>query len=517
MINCPGREGKRMQRSATVKKGCDLLYSGICRTILGDAPAEFPPLYLYAIWLVIILLRLHPATLSLWEDEIFDLVVKVNATWRVALGFENTNITNHILYAALSKIIIKALHHHWVEFVYRIPSLVAGALILPIAFMVFARTAGRFCAVTGTLLLCLLPQMTYHVSSARSYMLWMLLTVICWGLSPGVAGVKRWGRLAGAYFLLGLAHPFGLIVLACFGVLGCFTGNNRCTLRDWFVNASLSLPAFVYCVPIMSGINKWGGTAFTGYSSWKPSSTMAFLPDYFKYFFGSSIFPGYEYLWIAIVLLGLLAIWKKSPRTAVVYFLFMLAVPAVFVLKNQPGNFGRYGMGAFPFWLAAASAGLQQIREKAMNLAGPKKGTLRERFFNASVIAAAVMLVIPWLPDLARNSMYPKHDYRSLYKTYTADFPGSVKLFSTFGEYACGFDYYGRQYGVDYQVVPSQEAVLDSLGTGNGCSGLVYNSEINPLVLYPWIEKNGLVLYGVWKGSESPRLYLFMPKACVRN
>jgi len=96
------------------------LYRRTCALFLGRGEYPEPPLALAGVWAVVTLLRLYPAGMSLWEDEIWMLVVSVNQAWTTVLGFSHYYSGNHIAYSAIGKLLLAASHYHCTEFMFRL-------------------------------------------------------------------------------------------------------------------------------------------------------------------------------------------------------------------------------------------------------------------------------------------------------------------------------------------------------------------------------------------------------------
>lgn len=424
----------------------------------GPVPAHAPPAWLVLVWLAFGLARLYPASFSLWEDEIWNLVVTIDAPWKTALGISDYNSINHILHSVAAKALIKTSGHHGVEFVFRIPSLAAAFLAMPMGFAAFSALAGRGAGITGSLLLAVLPAVNYHAANARGYAVWLLLVLWAMALLAEPRGKPPWIRLGLAYFLAGLSHGLGLVSVAMFAAAGLWLGKGGVTPRKWAANAALAVPVFLYCIPVLAVMGIMGERVRPE-GSWSPVRASAFLADWFEYQFGALHFSGWSFGWAALMLGGFLAMAarRESRPRALALAAMGLAIPLAFILKNHPETFVQYSMGGLPFWLAWISAGLAGL-----------SAFLRRRFLPESVrepaigAAIAVALVLPLVPRVLLYLSQPKQDYRGLVKAYARDFPGQP-LFGISPVYETGLAYYCRRAGIGFHILGDTARIRERL------------------------------------------------------
>jgi hypothetical protein len=493
-----------------VNNAVETTYKAFHGFFLGcPEPDQCPPLWLWALWCVMASAWVFPATFSLWEDEIWMLVASVDQPWRTVLGFADYYSGNHVLYSVLSRILVKASGHHCVEFVYRVPSLLAGTLLLPMSFAVMNRFSGRFCGMAASLLMCFLPAITYHAANARGYMLWCFLTTWTIGLvNENLRGIN-WPRRTAAYFLLGISHPLALITLAGFGVFGCCIGKKACSLKQWTLNALLCVPAVIYSVPAIRFVRAYHAsiTAPEGISF---ISRFSFVPNAMESLFGTPLFPGFSMVFFILAVAGIVAFFRTSFRRGLGLAGLAGIMPLAFVVSGDPFSFDRCFMGSVPIVILLVCRGFEPLKNYFV------KHVIAVFSFQvrADIFAAATggLLMCLWIPKLAYYETCPKQDYRTCIRTYVNKFPRASILFSISSKYFTGLSYYARQFNRRYHVLATPQEAIDSLiRSDNGVRGIV--RAVEPGVsdeMVDWTNKN-MSLYGEWKGTNLSTV-LYVPR-----
>jgi hypothetical protein len=474
------------------------VHRSTCTFFLGEGDYPAPPALLAVLWGAVTLLRLYPSFKSLWEDEIWMLVVSVDQPWKVVFGFENFYSGNHILYSALSKVLLAATHHHWTEFVYRIPAEAAMFLTLPIAFAVFGRHVSRLGGILASLLFCFLPAFAYHAANARGYGLWCFITVWLLGVLPGAQASLRAGRLGAAYFLLAICHSLAFIPLLVFAVFGSWIWTARQRARVCIVNFLLALPGLVLCAVPVSVLMAFdaGQMRPVNHGWW---SLFGFVPEVAEALFGSVLFPGYSFLWVLFIAVGLLLVFRKSFLTGVSVAACGGGMAcAMLITQNPYGSFDRIYIGSLPFAFLAVAV----FFDRAV-LRLEQRGRWPSGRLNRSAICVMCLLFLPWAPALKDCILLPKQDYRTLFTTYKKEFRGATELFGAGDRYGTGLSYYGRQCGIRYTGLTSVGQIRDSLLLyGKKGRGLVVAS-VNevPDTMMSFV-RDSLCLYRTFPGNQ---------------
>jgi hypothetical protein len=488
-------------------RAVNCVHRSTCTFFLGKGDYPAPPALLAVLWVAVTLLRLYPSFKSLWEDEIWMLVVSVDQPWRVVFGFENFYSGNHILYSALSKILLDATHHHWTEFVYRVPAEAAMFLTLPIAFAVFGRRVSRLGGILASLLFCFLPAFAYHAANARGYGLWCFITVWLIGVLPGSQARLQAGRLGAAYFLLAISHSLAVIPLLAFAVFGSWIWTARQRARVCIVNFLLALPGLVLCtVPVSVLMAFDAGQLRPVHHGWQ--SLFGFIPEAAEAIFGSSVFPGFSLLWVLFIAAGLLLIFKKSMLTGVSVAACGCSMAcAMLITQNPYGSFDRIYIGSLPFAFLAVAVFFDRAVLWLEQRSRVPSGRL-----NRSAICVMCLLFVPWLPLLTDYILLPKQDYRTLFTAYKKEFHGATELFGAGDRYGTGLSYYGRQYGIRYTGLTSVGQIRDSLLlSGIKGRGLVVASVNEVPDTMMTFVRDSLRLYRTFPGNQLTT-YLYVAK-----
>jgi hypothetical protein len=470
----------------------DTSYQLFHRAVFGIPAEHTPPLWLWISIATVTLIRLVPATYSQWEDPIFALVTEVNAPWNVTFGFGTTDVV-HILYCVLAKILIKATGHHWVDFVFRIPSLVAAFLVMPLGFAVFSRIRGRVCATLFGLCTVLLPTFTRFSVDSRAYMVMMCVMIWALGLTPGLCSRVRPFRLATAYFLVGINHGLGIFMVGCFGILGCFTGTVRHRRLVTLENMLLTLPVFIFTIPTIRNMLSLHGdhihTLHHGIlHSW------IFVPRWFDYQFGTPLLPWISPLFLAAIVTGLIVTFRESWKTGCTLLIFIGCIPALFGITGNNYTLERYSMITLPFLLWSMCAGFANLRGLL-----PDKKKLRG--YAVPAFGALLLLTLPRTIDYLR---YPEQDYRGVYQKIVKDYPGEKTVFGFAVTYFTGLTYYAEQFGLTYRVLDTMGAQSDSSWQSARvrCIIVAEKNDIRPEVAQ-WLENNA-VRVKEFKGNALP-------------
>ncbi len=458
--------------------------------MFGESGSRPPYFWLWILWLAVTLARLPPATYSQWEDPLFSLVTKVNAPWPVTLGFTGNN-GDHILYDALSKIVISATHHRYLEFTYRIPSLVAGFLSMPLGYAVFSSIGGPLYGALFGICSALLPTFTLHADNARGYM--VLLFALLWalGLSPGIKGRLMPVRLGIAYFLLGASHGLGLVLLFCFAVFGCFLGKHRQPRFTLLANAFLTIPAFLFNIPTISFLARFGSSVSSNNGV---IHSFGFLPGWADYQFGTSLLPHFDIMFLALMTVGAIAAFRRSWQTGISLSAFMFAIPALFVVNRTSWVLPQYSMICMPFWLWAFFDGL------TFTLGGLPKAWNAKR--HAVIICFALLAAL--FPSLAEYLLYPQQNYTGVFEEIIRDFPDQKTIFGIAQADLTGLDYYSQRYGLRYRVIDTGNASADSAWRNAGVHCVIVSSENEVRTeALQWLKRNA-VLVKTFKGTTLP-------------
>lgn len=428
----------------------DRIYQTFHKILFGIQAEHTPPVWLWALFAAITAARLVPATFSQWEDPLFALVTEVDAPWLVTLGFA-TDDAVHIVYCVLAKVLIKATGHHFVEFVYRIPSLLAALMIMPLGFAVFSRIGGRLCGMLFGLCAVLLPSFTRYSVDSRAYMVMMFTMIWALGLTPGLSVRFRPVRLAIAYFLTGISQGLGIFVIGCFAVFGCFTGPVKHRRSVVLVNILLTLPVYAYSIPVIKNMLIYHNDHVKSVREGLLAQWL-FVPKWIDYQFGVPFAPFGAPVFCMLIAAGVFVTFRESWKTGITLVLFMACIPLLFGVTGNDYTLFRYSMISLPFWLLALCRGGARIPDMFP----------RFKHANTAVMVGLCAFLLLLSPRTADCLRYPEQDYRGAYRMIIREYPGENTVFGFAKTYSNGLSYYARQFGLEYRVLEKKKDLADS-------------------------------------------------------
>ncbi len=487
-----------MSKSMNLKSKIDKLYFVCHQMLFGFKPGSSPPLWLWFLATTVTLVRLIPATFSQWEDPLWALVTQINAPWKITFGFATTDVV-HILYGVISKILIKLTGHHAIDFVYRIPSLIAGFALIPLSFAVFSRIKGQLVGTLFCLFTIFHPSFTQYTVDARGYMIMFCLIIWIIGLVPGNSIAFSPVRLAIAYLLLSMSHGLAIILVACFAFLGCYLGPNRHPRSVFFINVLLSLPALVFSIPMIRNMQQMHFTE----TSFNISQTIpvdfmqswSFIPRWLEFQFGTPWLSISIYIFMVLMILGVIATVKKSKVSAFTLSVFICILPMAFGLGEDSKTLERYSMICLPFWLWGICCGIEMLTQVipygkrfvtvqassrpldtptgcrvsaaggCIEAPGWHSGTGKipeqlQRSYEYAIILCGILLLF-LVPRNMELMQYPQQDYRGLFDQIVRDYPSQKTIFTFSRTYYVGISYCARQYGLNCKIIARPEDLGD--------------------------------------------------------
>jgi len=150
-----------------------------------------------ALLAVSVLLRLLRLDMSFWMDEIITVTEFVRKPW-LKIITEVPYPNNHIFYTLLAKLSVSIFGEH--EWSARLPAMVMGAFIPPVAFLVFRRKFPEFAAFAAGLFLALNFWSLWFSQDARGYSGMLLFGML--GTYFGLEYLERGGKRPALLFLL---------------------------------------------------------------------------------------------------------------------------------------------------------------------------------------------------------------------------------------------------------------------------------------------------------------------------
>lgn len=474
------------------------LFAGFERLFLGASGLPAPPLILVLLWAAFCLARIPGAFHSLGEDDLWALVVAVDGSWRDLFLFEEPFATNHVLYTALSKLLIKATGHNAVELVYRLPTLAAGALAAPLAYAAGTRLGGLRVGALASLLSILVPAMNYQALNARGYMLWSALAL--WVVALLLTPARNHGRLGLGYLLLAGCHGLGPVTLSGLVALGPWLRPEAPTRRDWIRNLLVAAPGLAYAARIT-----WVMLAFKAVDArhvpgQKVYVTWLYPVQWFDENMASLWIPLVSLPLGLLLLVGAWRLLRAHPLRGLLLLHLGFTVPLLFAISGEQGGYPRFAMGGIGAWILLIALGADRLAG-ARSL--PDAGAGWSPRMLAILIAAGAVL---WGSRHWRDWTLPLQvDYLGAVRAHREARPEATALHGISREFGTGLGYYCRRFGMDYRVLESDSAAARALAEHGKDFALVWIPQQGwvPPSLPPWVESN-LVLEKVWPSGEMP-------------
>lgn len=261
------------------------------------------------------------------------------------------------------------------ELALRLPSALAGTLLLPALFQVGRRLLGRDGALITLLLAALSPALIWLSQDVRSqYMLVLLLaTGATWLLLQAVRRPRWYGWLLYALFaaLAMYIHYYGLFALLAHG-LYLLAGRRR-LLQPWLLSGLLALLLF----------SPWLRAASHGWLSQLLDPGAHDLADYLamagqELVTGAAI-PIRVARWLALLALlvaaaGFHHLWSRRPATALLLSAWLLAALwGIYLVITRRATFNPFYVAvAAPSWFLLLGAGFVSLRRERLRLLGPR-------------------------------------------------------------------------------------------------------------------------------------------------
>jgi len=214
---------------------------------------------------VALLLRLSGLWTELWMDEILSIRLVEPLASPLGVFTEVRSDNNHYL----NSLWLWAVGTGAPPWLMRLPPLVFGVLLVPVAYRV-ARPAGKQAAAITASLFAVSYPLVHYATEARGYGYLVLLTLLAYGLFRSwVSDGKRWAGVAYAVVSVAafLAHLGFVTVFAAFlvwsavEVAGARPGRWRPARRHALVQALPALAALLLYVVDVRHMNAAGGFA----------------------------------------------------------------------------------------------------------------------------------------------------------------------------------------------------------------------------------------------------------------
>ncbi len=285
----------------------------------------------------------------------------------------------------------------------RLPSILLGALTVPICWGWLRAMRGLFIANVAALLLLLSPLAVEYAQEVRYYALYLLASILFfvayWKATHPTSSLRAYGALLVCGVLLGVSHLLGIIVVGLV-VLYALVTNRRSVPRWVWITLALAVIALASgllvgllrpelatgAYRLFSRLIASGDLTYSGPRGWSPIilAKLALLYDFFG--LGQYVYP----LTLALVvpgllilavflLLGTLALFRRPSRRflwfvlfvamggiGLVYFVFEALLPIAFRDSASP----KFVLFALPMFLWVIAEGAKALRRAAPQIAG---------------------------------------------------------------------------------------------------------------------------------------------------
>ncbi len=315
--------------------------------------------FLYGILILVILagvaLRIFGGFTEFWFDEIWTslAVRKLRSLPEIFTRYTNSN--NHHLNTLFFFLIGET--RHWI--VYRIPSLIAGILTIPLVWLA-ARRVGRLEAALATGITAASYLMCYYSSEARGYALVLFFAVAAWYAVEriGDAPSQRWRLILWLSVILGflsqLMFAIAFIALVIYFPFRC--RDSRTAWREIAANwvKAFGLPlvfmGFFYLTVVRRMTNP-GGPEYR---------LLDVLVRALSFASGggealSLLAYGSAVLTACIVLLSIFRLWRKKTSEWIFFLAVIFLAPAMAILHPPGVLFVRYFLISILFGYIASA------------------------------------------------------------------------------------------------------------------------------------------------------------------
>lgn len=343
--------------------------------------------------------------LSLWLDEGITVQVSRLPWWDV-LGFNGAYETHPPLYFVLVKLAALGLPDTEAG---RFVSVLAGALTLPVMYLLAQRLVGKGAALFATALLALSPLHVWYSQEARMYTLTMLflalsyLALVAWVQSE--SGQRGWATLYGVSIALALYADYSAMYALApqlFLLLYLTRLRGSRVLPLWVAGVVGCLLFLPWVSQLLGTMQTWGTqrasylgvtpekvwTTLVAMCGFVENGTYFWVPDQTPWqtwpFLHYALFLGS----MPILFMGVVALWRRGPLAFLVALLSFVGTIAVtgFASLLSPGFVERTVLFALVGWALLVGAALPL-------LTGQRQGWFRVAALASLACVLAVSLI----------------------------------------------------------------------------------------------------------------------------
>lgn len=382
-----------------------------CADLRWQALPILDRLAMLGLTLLSILHRLANLNASVSHDEAYTYNAFASGSlWTTLSDYHLPN--NHILLSILINITTKLLGNH--PWTLRIPSLLAGVVMIPVVYLVARRLYSRETAILAAGMVAVFPKLVEYSSAARGYILLELIALILLGLADYARTKKNrfaWLLLAvfsalGFFTIPIMLFPFGAIFLWLFlSALVTDVGDAYASrfdfLKDWFWSGmgAAALTLVLYAPILLKDANLLLNNRFVRPLVWEgyPFIVLERLLDTWGQWTANVpqwlVSVGVAGLVSSLVFHGWIARHRVPLQAA-----FVLWIVVVLAVK-RPNAEPKVWSFLMAFMLMWAAAGVVEMLKKLPFLA---RGTVLSKALLASVLGLLLVnniLIAPTIPQ----------------------------------------------------------------------------------------------------------------------
>jgi len=372
-------------------------------------------LVLLGLILVAVVMRIASLNIPLTHDEAYSYNAFASESfWQTVSDYHLPN--NHVLQSIIVNLVTHLFGNQlWLI---RLPSTIAGVLMVPASYMLGKRLYGRDAGLLSAAMVAVYPVLVTHSVLARGYPFLSLITL----LTLVVGDQVRENKNRFAWFLMILLSALGFftipIMLFPFGALyiwlflSCILGDihgygsKLDFLKYWLVSgfASAFLTVLLYMPILMNNLDRFFGNQFVAPLDWDVFPATIWVRLRNTWWDWTSSIPGW------IVILGILGLInslilhnKISKQRIPQQFAFLVWI-AVLLIARRPDMEPRMWLfltSPLLIWSAGGIVGTLKILSDASGRRVP----LAQIFVGVVVLSAFLFCVftVPTIPDRLRQ------------------------------------------------------------------------------------------------------------------
>lgn len=373
------------------------------------------------------LLRLHTLDANINGDEAATFLVHCLYPWRkLLLTYQDT--TQHTLFVALARFFMAIFGES--ETVFRLPSLLAGVLSVPLAYWLGLRLLGsRTAAIIACGLLVLsFPQLSYS-QDGRGYSLTAflaLVTMLCAVRLTGDGNRKLWGAILtasgfGLVYLLPSNIHF-LVAAAVFFLIATIQNRPRFSIRALFKDSmpfcfamSLVLGYFILIYPeLRRAVSSYQEYVLT----YEKTDILVITPERVWDVVEFMVSPWSPGLYV-VAAYGWVCLWRDG---RLLPFMAIFITPLILIFITKIMGPPRAYIYWLPFVLMSVAVGAERLALVIKSFLSGKLYVLLFTLLGVAMLVNPVMRLVEYYPQRLKGENSSMRDARKALE-YVAGIP----------------------------------------------------------------------------------------------